>query len=155
MDNTDKIVKFFDRIVDRVEKLKRDDPKFDEDDIWKKIEDIIKPLEKKKITWKKMGKDLKKSILDLPEFYIDGFGKKHRVDFNHYLMEQIRLPEREDPTLKEVLKMAFNAGLKKGSMKGSKGSDMDKLKYYVKKKEIDKLSTILDDNVMSQIVSVI
>ena len=155
MDNTDKIVKFFDKIVKKVEKLKRKNPQFNKGDLITKIEDIIEPLEKKKITWSRVEKDIKNSILDLPEYYVDGLGKNHRIDFNHYLMEQIRLPQRQDPTLKEVLEMAFNIGLKRGSMKGSKASDMDKLRYFLKDREIDKLSTVLDNNVMSQILSIL
>lgn len=156
MDDVDKLSLLFDKVVKRVAKLKRNDPNFKHEKVWEKIKKILKPLDKYKMDgWKNIRKDIKESILDLPEYYYDDNGKR-KITPEHFLMEQLRIPERQDPSLKEIIHIAFNAGLYKGSKKIDKEKDnMDDIKTYIRKEEIKKLADLLDDDVINGILGII
>jgi len=156
MDDVDKLSLLFEKIIERVKRLKKEDPKFKQEKVWKKIEKILKPLDKHKASgWKNIKKDLKESILDLPEYYIDGRGNK-KITHEHFLMEQLRIPERQDPTLKEILHIAYYAGLYKGSKNINKEKDkMDNITTYVKKDGVKKLADLVDDDVVNGIMEIL
>lgn len=50
-------------------------------------------------------------VLDLPEKYINGRGDEELIENNHYLIEVFRIPIKDKPTLKNLMRVAFNYGL--------------------------------------------
>lgn len=48
--------------------------------------------------------------LSLPEKVIDGFRQEHLLLHNFYIIEQFRIPLRNEPTLKNILTVAYRIG---------------------------------------------
>lgn len=49
-------------------------------------------------------------VLSLTEYSINGKGKKKLVEHNHFIIQLFRIPQKEKPTLKKIIQLAFNAG---------------------------------------------
>lgn len=50
-------------------------------------------------------------VLSLPEKYIDGYRETDIIPSNHYMIEIFRTPLENEPTLKNIMNIAYNVGL--------------------------------------------
>ena len=50
-----------------------------------------------------------------PEYYINGYGEKHIIEMNHFLIQTIRIPLTEKPSLRKIIQLALNIGQYTGS----------------------------------------
>jgi hypothetical protein len=57
------------------------------------------------------------SVLSLPEYVTNGYGHQEVKMKNHCLIEIFRTPETERPTVYNILKIAFYAGLVRSNLK--------------------------------------
>jgi hypothetical protein len=62
---------------------------------------------------------LKEKILSLPEYYVNGYGEKKIIPRNHFMIEIFRTPTSEPPTLFNLFKIGFYAGLVRSNIKVS------------------------------------
>lgn len=57
-----------------------------------------------------------------PEYYIDGYGNKNIIEVNHFLIQTVRIPTTESPSLKKIIQIGLNIGQYEGMTN-------EKLKY--------------------------
>ena len=52
--------------------------------------------------------------MSIPEFFINGYGNTEIIEENHFLIQTVRIPENEEPSLKKVCQIALNIGQYQG-----------------------------------------
>lgn len=52
--------------------------------------------------------------MSMPEFFINGYGNTEIIEKNHFLIQTVRIPENEEPSLKKVCQIALNIGQYQG-----------------------------------------
>jgi len=109
-------------LIKKVSKEKRvSNKKLDGKKFWQPIKNS---LDKSSFVgkWKKISS---KEIMEMPEFYIDGNGKQSIIEINHFIIQTVRIPSTEKPSLKKIGQVALNIG----QYLGSKTSKDRKLPY--------------------------
>ena len=43
--------------------------------------------------------------MSMPEFFINGHGNTEIIEKNHFLIQTVRIPKNEDPSLKKSVKL--------------------------------------------------
>jgi hypothetical protein len=115
---------------------------------WQPIKKILSDSNLKVKKWKSISKSYTKTIMGHPEFVINGYGKAHMIELNHFLIQTIRIPTTEKPLLRKIIQVALNIG----QYNGTKKSSDQCLKYvtiydYVPKKYCKiKLTDILSNS---------
>ncbi len=121
---------------------------------WQPIKQICEPLDNISATkWKKIKSSDVNKIMGLPEYTIDGNENKKIIELNHFIIQQVRIPLKEKPTIKKILQIALNVGQYKGLNKGKYRYNirLNNITEFVTKTNITKLSTYIDDNMILQI----
>jgi hypothetical protein len=95
-------------------------------------------------------------IMPLPETVINGRGESHKIDRNHFIMQIFRIPESEEPTINNILRIALYSGLlmaqfksddfPAGIVKAYKDLNMHTLVNFVERKDYEHLLEKLQDN---------
>jgi hypothetical protein len=140
----------FNCVLDKAYKLRKANPtKFDGQGFWQPIKKILEPLDiysAKK--WKKISKKLTKSIMLLPEYTINGYEEKSIIEFNHFIIQQVRIPLKEAPTIRKIIQIALNIGQYRGS-----GGKMifDNIGQFIYRKDIVELSKHIPDDLVGKI----
>jgi hypothetical protein len=140
----------FNHVLDKAYKLRKANPtKFDGQGFWQPIKKILEPLDiysAKK--WKKISKKLTKSIMLLPEYTINGYEEKSIIEFNHFIIQQVRIPLTEKPTIRKIIQIALNIGQYRGS-----GGKMifDNIGKFIYRKDIVELSKHIPDDLVRNI----
>lgn len=52
--------------------------------------------------------------MSLPEFFINGYGNNITIEKNHFLIQTVRIPRNEEPSLKKIGQIALNIGQYQG-----------------------------------------
>ena len=93
----------FDIVLQKSYLLRSKNPyKFDGLSFWQPIKKILEPLDiyqAKK--WKSISKRITEKIMLLPEYYIDGYDNKKIIENNHFIIQQVRIPNKEKATIKK------------------------------------------------------
>ena len=120
--------------------LKETNPDADGREWWQGIKSIINNYAKTKdpsVEWKKPIS--RNGILcydnipidetrNLTEYTIDGFGTKHCIEVNHFLIQQVRIPyDNQKITLVKLIQIALNKGQLEGIRKNN--SEFNILNY--------------------------
>ena len=115
-----------------------------------KYDDIIK--------FKKMPDSLVKTIMEIPEFYKNGYGKENIIESHHFLIQQVRIPTKEKASVKKITQIALNIGQWKGLpneviYKDIKydNTNLDDIYTYKTKTSSNKLSKYIDDDTINNI----
>jgi hypothetical protein len=128
-------------VIKKVSKEKRkNNLLFDGRKFWQPIKKILATTEWKEIKWKKQSIKRYKLIMSLPEFYIDGYGNQNIIEENHFLIQTVRIPQNEKPSLRKICQVALNIGQYQGITK--KKIDNNNINYFLYKKDI---SILLQD----------
>ena len=78
---------------------------------WQPIKKILKDSDNVKANkWKKINSKDRKKVMALPEYYINGHGDKNMIAINHFIIQTIRIPLIEKPTLRKIIQVALNIG---------------------------------------------
>jgi hypothetical protein len=147
---TENLEIIFNCVLDKAYKLRKANPtKFDGQGFWQPIKKILEPLDiysAKK--WKKISKKLTKSIMLLPEYTINGYEEKSIIEFNHFIIQQVRIPLKEAPTIRKIIQIALNIGQYRGS-----GGKMifDNIGQFIYRKDIVELSKHIPDDLVGKI----
>ena len=48
------------------------------------------------------------------EYHINGHGNKEIIETNHFLIQTVRIPKIEEPSLKKIIQIALNIGQYEG-----------------------------------------
>jgi len=51
----------------------------------------------------------------LPEYIINGYDQKSIIENNHFIIQQVRIPLNEKPTIRKIIQIALNIGQYRGS----------------------------------------
>lgn len=133
---------------------------FDGQTSWQPIKNVLKTYDSAPGVhgWKLINKKAVKSIMSLPEFMINGYGEKHIIEENHFLIQQVRIPSTEECTLRKIIQLALNIGQYEGYTQGrsSRYSDYASLKLtkvsrYVNKKDIKHFQSIITPEIIHTI----
>ena len=140
----------FNSVLDKAYKLRKANPtKFDGLGFWKPIKKLLEPLDiysAKK--WKKIPKKLTKKIMLLPEYTINGYDQKSIIENNHFIIQQVRIPLNEKPTIRKIIQIALNIGQYRGS-----GAKMifNNIGQFIYWKDIVELSNHIPDDLVRKI----
>jgi len=141
----------FNCVLDKAYKLRKANPtKFDGQGFWQPIKKMLEPLDEYSAKkWKKIPKKLTRSIMLLPEYTINGYEEKIIIEKNHFIIQQVRIPLTEKPTIRKIIQIALNIGQYRGS--GGK-IFFDNIGQFIYWKDIVELSKHIPDDLVRKII---
>ena len=104
----------FDQIRKIAKQKRIKNTSFDGKKFWQPIKIILSESSWKATKWKKQSKTKYEKIMSMPEFFINGHGNTEIIEKNHFLIQTVRIPKNEDPSLKKVCQIALNIGQYQG-----------------------------------------
>ena len=94
--------------------------------------------------------------MSLPEYYINGYDEKKMIQSNHFIIQTVRIPLNEEPSLRKIIQIALNIGQYTGS--GKKKEKWMNIENYLTKDDICKISSKLNkkmvDEIMNYLISI-
>ena len=104
----------FNAVLKKLTKERRKKKNFDGHGFWQPIKKILSNSSWKATKWKKTEKTHYEKIMKYPEYYIDGYGNKNIIEVNHFLIQTVRIPTTESPSLKKIIQIGLNIGQYEG-----------------------------------------
>ena len=151
----------FDSVLEKSYKLRQSNPlNFDGQGFWQPIKKILEPLDKYNAKkWKQISKTKTRKIMLLPEYTINGYETKLINENNHFIIQQVRIPLQDKPTIKKIMQIALNIGQYKGTCmnksmntsKNIKNISYNNINQFIFKNDIIKLSKYLTDDIVNSI----
>ena len=140
----------FNSVLDKAYKLRKANPtKFDGLGFWQPIKKLLEPLDEYSAKkWKKIPKKLTRSMLPLPEYTINGYEEKIIIENNHFIIQQVRIPLTEKPTIRKIIQIALNIGQYRG---GGGKIIFDNIGQFISQKDIVDLSKHIPDDLVGKI----
>tara|TARA_X000000950_G_scaffold287702_1_gene401143 strand:- start:1754 stop:2212 length:459 start_codon:yes stop_codon:yes gene_type:complete len=133
----------FEKIIEVSKKKRLRNRSFDGKKFWQPIKEILSKSNWKANKWKTQSKKQYKLIMNIPEYYINGEGKKLIIEENHFLIQTVRIPNTDSPTLKKICQLALNIGQYQGYTK--KNLENNNINSFLQKKDSNiLLKDILD-----------
>lgn len=85
----------------------------------------------------------------LPEYIINGYEEKSLIENNHFIIQQVRIPLKETPTIRKIVQVALNIGQHRGS-----GGEIifNSIDDFITKKDIIELSKYIPDELVREIL---
>ena len=113
---------------------------------WQPIKKILGRIDGKASKWIKQNNKLTRYVMnEIPEFVIFPNKKEQIIEHNHFIIQTIRIPLQEKPTIKKIIQVALNIGQCKGY--GTKYNHLlknrTKITDYVSHKDIVRLSKLI------------
>ena len=142
----------FIKILLYVKKKRNNNKNYDGLKFWRSIKPILNNSKFKAKKWKKMEKKYYNNIMKLPEFYINGFGKKEIIAENHFIIQTVRIPVIEKPSLRKIMQIALNIGQYLGH-NNTNTLKKNKIKDYVDNMTMNtKLINVLEESDIKKIL---
>lgn len=149
----------FNLVLKQARKLRKAHPTtFDGKGFWQPIKTILEQFDKHSAKrWKNLSKLKREKIMQLPEYTIDGYENKVINLKNHFIIQQVRIPMKEEPTIKKIIQIALNIGQYQGvnNEKYIYNVKLNNIHQFLYNDDIDKLSTYLSDDIIEQIKSIL
>jgi hypothetical protein len=141
----------FNCVLEKAYKLRKANPtKFDGLGFWQPIKKMLEPLDKYSAKkWKTIPQKIINRIMLLPEYTINGYEEKIIIENNHFIIQQVRIPLKEAPTIRKIVQIALNIGQYKGS--GGK-IIFNSISDFITKKDIVELSKCIPDELFTKII---
>jgi hypothetical protein len=150
-----KLELLFDIILDKSYQLRKRDPThFDGKSFWQPIKTILEPLDNYSASkWKTLSKTKTKKIMLLPEYTINGYETKIIDENNHFIIQQVRIPLQDKPTIKKIMQIALNIGQYKGTSQNKNITNItyNNINQFIFKNDIVELSKYLTDDIINAI----
>ena len=109
--------------------------------------------------WKNIPTKYYKNYMILPEYTIDGYGNQNIMKSNHFLIQQVRIPKSEDPSLRKIIQISLNIGQFLGKSTPSyrnrihyNNSNLSNLNTYLYKKDIESISNKISQKLVNNII---
>ena len=143
------IENLFDQILKIVKQKRKADTSFDGKNFWQPIKKILSESSWKASKWRKQSNTKYEKIMNMPEFVINGHGNTEIIEKNHFLIQTVRIPKNEEPSLRKVCQIALNIGQYQGYTRKTVGNDSIKnyllnTDYCILLKDILTKKNILD-----------
>lgn len=137
----------FNLILNTVKQLRINNPNYDGLKFWHLFKSILnnsKFISK----WKSnIPQSYIKNIMSLPEYTINGYNQTNIIENNHFIIQTVRIPMQEEPSLRKIIQIGLNIGQYLGSSDNKKLLKYTQLSDYIYKSDCKKkLSTILSEN---------
>ena len=141
-------------------KQRKKNKQFDGFNFWQPIKKELEKLDKYDdiIKFKKIPDSLVKTIMEISEFYKNGYGKENIIESHHFLIQQVRIPTNEKASVKKIIQIALNIGQWKGLPNETIYKDikydntkLDDIYTYISKTSLNKLSKYIDNDIISNI----
>ena len=134
----------FTQILLYVKKERYKNKNFDGLKFWRSLKPILSNSKYEANKWKNISIEYYKKIMILPEYYIDGYGNTNIIEENHFLIQTVRIPKNEKPSLRKIMQIALNIGQYLGY----------NTKNLIKYKNINEYISVKDMNIkLSSILS--
>ena len=132
--------------IRKISKQKNQNNKsFDGKKFWQPIKSILSTSNWKASKWKNQSKKRYNTIMKLPEYFINGYGNNQIIKTNHFLIQTVRIPKNEKPSLKKICQIALNIGQYQGTT--NKTIENNNIKDYLLKSDCKiLLKDILEKN---------
>ena len=108
------IESLFDQIRKIAKQQRKTNSSFDGKKFWQPIKNILSESSWKATKWRKKSKTKYDKIMNIPEYFINGHGNTKIIEKNHFLIQTVRIPKNEEPSLKKVCQIALNIGQYQG-----------------------------------------
>lgn len=145
-ENKETVSDLWTSILLNAKKMRELDPNFDGLSFWRSIKGFLRSKSSLEIlSWKNIDQKYYGTTMSLPEYYIDGYGNKKIIEGNHFLIQIVRIPTTEQPSIRKIMQLAFNIGQSLG-YNPQKIIKHQSIEDYVNIDTNMTLSTILDVN---------
>jgi len=104
----------FEQIRKIAKQKRKTNASFDGKKFWQPIKRILSESSWKATKWKKQSKTKYDKIMSMPEFFTNGYGNTKILEKNHFLIQTVRIPKNEEPSLRKVCQIALNIGQYQG-----------------------------------------
>lgn len=124
---------------------------------WRSLKDEFASSGFKSKSWKKISDKTVKNVMKMPEYYIDGYGKQKIIEVNHFLIQTVRIPLQDKPSLRKIMQIALNVGQFQGKRgKSEYMKNRIKCSDYISKKDCDvKINDILSEKSIKKILKIL
>ena len=119
----------FDLILKIAQQKRKKNASFDGKKFWQPIKTILSESSWEADKWRKQSKTKYEKIMSMPEFFINGHGNTEIIEKNHFLIQTVRIPKNEEPSLKKICQIALNIGQYQGYTK--KTIENNSIKNYL------------------------
>lgn len=159
MKNLPKLELLFNLIVNKSKAERKKNPDdFDGLGYWRNIKGLI-PDNISASKWRKISSKLTNEIMNFPEEQTLGNGKKEIIENNHFIIQQVRIPHTEKPSLRKILQVGLNVGQWLGNPNPKiykqvnyNQTELHLLSKYLDKKDIRNISEKIDDELMKKLI---
>lgn len=145
----------FNTVLEKSYQLRKKNPtKFDGQGFWQPIKKFLEPLDSYNAKkWKPISKTKTRKIMLLPEYTINGYETKLINENNHFIIQQVRIPLNEKPTIKKIIQIALNIGQYKGTSNNNfiYNINFNDITQFIYKSDIIELSKHISDEMMAKI----
>ena len=146
----------FNNVLEKSHILRKSNPtKFDGQGFWQPIKKILEPLDSYNAKkWKTISKTKTRKIMLLPEYTINGYETKLINENNHFIIQQVRIPLNEKPTIKKIIQIALNIGQYKGTCNNNfiYNIKFNDITQFIYKSDIIELSKHISDEIVAKII---
>ena len=151
----------FNAIIKKFEYLRKHNKNVDGLTLWQPLKQILSSLDHYSAEkFKHISFVLTDKIMKLPEYTKNGYGIDTIIESNHFIIQQIRIPMKDKPTIKKILQLALNIGQWKGYPDNTiyqsidyNNTNLDKLSRYIFSSDVIKLSNLITDNIYDKIIN--
>lgn len=151
----------FNAIIKKFEYLRKHNKNVDGLTLWQPLKQILSSLDHYSAEkFKHISFVLTDKIMKLPEYTKNGYGIDTIIESNHFIIQQIRIPMKDKPTIKKILQLALNIGQWKGYPDNTiyqsidyNNTNLDKLSRYIFSSDVIKLSNLITDNIYDKIMN--
>jgi hypothetical protein len=105
------IEKLYDCVVKNATNLRVRNSKANGLFYWSLIKEILTPISHIRAeAFLPIDKETYQSFMALPEKTIDGYGNITMMELNHFVIQLVRIPHNEQPSIIKILQLAYNYG---------------------------------------------
>ena len=140
--------KLFNDVEKKFYNLIKKDNNIDGQKLWQPIKNILSNYDIKAKKWKHQKKEYL-FIMKLPEYYINGDEEKIIIEKNHFIIQTIRIPLKEEPSLRKIIQIALNIGQYTGL--GKPKEKWMNLDNYLTKEDICNINSNLSKGMINDI----
>jgi hypothetical protein len=143
------LIRLFEIVEEKSYQLRKTNPQADGQQFWQPIKEELSKFDIEATGWKNIKKEYQKTLFRA-EFYIDGYGNKNIIEINHFIIQTIRIPLNEKPTLRKIIQIALNIGQYTGS--GFPKEPWMNLENYLTKENIKKIDKQISKQLLNEIM---
>jgi hypothetical protein len=145
----------FDLVRKKSMMLRHNNSKADGLSFWKPIKETLARYDIVASGFKEIEPRLTAAIMELPEKIINGYGEEKMIELHHFMIQAVRIPIKEKPTLQKILQIALNLGQYEGLV-GEPDIRLVSLdiKDYLEEDDIVHINEQITDEIMDNIVRI-